>query len=125
LVWQFEGLLYSHFGTESATPWCIDTTKPKVGGYVVAEWFMAGDACYFLDTHEGYVPVFGPHEGSTLTLSAAPWKHNPHADFGNYPEQILVDGHSVACPSPAGSFLVTYVNNTFGSLGCIKPSKIP
>ena len=125
LLWEFEGLMYSRFGKGSGQSWCIDTTKPKVGGYVVAEWFTAGDQCQFLDTHQGFWPMFSPHTQTTLRLVSKPWRLDPHMDFGNYPTQVLVDGHAVTCSSPKGSYLIRYRDADSVAFGCVAPQRIP
>lgn len=105
LLWNFEALLVRTFGRRPVS----------VSGQ---ENFSCAGLCAPLSKYSPYRRVFANPTGSTFHLTA---RRFPAGAFGNYPEPVLIRGHTVACNARETRFLIADGDSVSLTLGCLAP----
>jgi hypothetical protein len=108
LLWNFESLLKSRYGT--AEPWTSASNR--------SDFVCFGQDCGPLSSEDPYFYTFSNLGKSDLKLV----KVNVNKMvFGDYPVPITVNGYAVACSGPKPQFLVRFSDAASYSLTCAPP----
>jgi hypothetical protein len=109
LLWNFEGLLRKTF------PGRAVSARYRRGSF----WnFACSGSCSPLARWSPYRFTFEAPGGSAFHVSS---KGLLPGSFGNYPLQVLVRGHAVACDKQETRFLIEYRDTASFTLACSKP----
>jgi hypothetical protein len=107
LLWNFEALLHSTFGSQD-----VQTSDG---------WnFNCVGGCAPSADHPGYVYTFSHPTGSAFHLSKR--RDEPDLVFGAHPVPVLINSRLIACDVSETRFLIVYGDVASFTLGCFAPA---
>jgi hypothetical protein len=111
LRWNFEAVLHKRFPHRRAIS--VESSRDRA-----TVDFSCGGHCGPKSRYLLWTFVFKNAHGTAFHVS----KQKAFAgSFGNYPVQVLVHGHPVACDVRESRFLIQYADSAAFDLGCSRP----